>query len=58
MVVSILLVSLGFLVLALGRSPVMHLFGTLAGAAMALSALYTCVLVPALLSRFGGEPRA
>ena len=34
MVVSIFLVSLGFWVLALGKSPVMHLFGTLAGLSM------------------------
>jgi predicted RND superfamily exporter protein len=48
MVVSILLVSLGFFVLALGRSPVMQLLGTLAGTSMALSALLTCLLLPAL----------
>jgi predicted RND superfamily exporter protein len=48
MVVSILLVSLGFFVLALGRSPVMQLLGTLAGTSMALSAALTCVLLPAL----------
>jgi predicted RND superfamily exporter protein len=48
MVVSILLVSLGFFVLALGRSPVMQLLGTLAGLSMALSALLTCLLLPAL----------
>jgi predicted RND superfamily exporter protein len=53
MVVSILLVSLGFIVLALGKSPVMHLFGTLAGLSMALSAFLTCLLVPALLPKFG-----
>jgi predicted RND superfamily exporter protein len=58
MVVSILLVGLGFIVLALGRSPVMHLFGTLAGLAMILSALFTCLLVPALLNKVGqgGRP--
>jgi predicted RND superfamily exporter protein len=52
-VVSILLVSLGFVVLALGRSPVMHLFGALAGASMSLSAALTCLLVPALLNTVG-----
>jgi predicted RND superfamily exporter protein len=52
MVVSILLVSLGFVVLALGRSPVMHLFGALAGMAMSLSAFLTCLLIPALLNKF------
>lgn len=51
MVVSVALVALGFWVLALGRSPVMHLFGTLAGLAMALSALLTCLLVPAVLNK-------
>jgi len=51
MVVSILLVSLGFWVLALGKSPVMHLFGTLAGLSMFLSAALTCLLVPAVLNK-------
>ena len=51
MVVSIVLVSLGFWVLALGHSPVMHLFGTLAGLSMSLSALLTCLLVPAVLNK-------
>jgi len=53
MVVSIVLVSLGFVVLALGKSPVMHLFGTLAGLSMSLAAFLTCLLVPALLNKFG-----
>jgi predicted RND superfamily exporter protein len=53
MVVSILLVSFGFIVLALGRSPVMNLFGWLAGLSMSVSALFTCLLVPALLNKFG-----
>src|SRR5262249_42478761 len=48
MAVSIILVSLGFFVLALGRSPVMHLLGTLAGLSMALAALLTCLLLPGL----------
>jgi predicted RND superfamily exporter protein len=51
MTVSIILVSLGFFVLALGRSPVMHLLGTLAGLSMALAALLTCLLLPALYSQ-------
>jgi predicted RND superfamily exporter protein len=51
MAVSIFLVSLGFWVLALGKSPVMHLFGTLAGLSMFLSALLTCLLVPAVLNK-------
>ena len=51
MVVSIVLVSLGFWVLALGKSPVMHLFGGLAGLSMSLSALLTCLLVPAVLNK-------
>jgi predicted RND superfamily exporter protein len=55
MVVSILLVSLGFVVLGLGRSPVMHLFGALAGASMSLSAAFTCLLVPALLTKVGAS---
>jgi predicted RND superfamily exporter protein len=58
MVVSIVLVALGFVVLALGKSPVMHLFGTLAGLSMALSAFLTCLLVPALLNKFGAPPRS
>lgn len=49
--VSILLVSLGFVVLALGESPVMRLFGVLTAIVMTLSALLTCVLLPALLAR-------
>lgn len=56
MVVSIVLVSLGFVVLALGKSPVMRLFGTLAGAAMSLSAFFTVLLVPALLNKVGAAP--
>jgi predicted RND superfamily exporter protein len=55
MVVSILLVSFGFIVLALGRSPVMQLFGWLAGLSMSLSAFFTCLLVPALLNKFGSD---
>jgi predicted RND superfamily exporter protein len=51
MLVSIILVALGFWVLAVGKSPVMHLFGTLAGLSMALSALLTCLLVPAVLNK-------
>ena len=51
MVVSIVLVSLGFWVLALGKSPVMHLFGGLAGLSMSLSAALTCFLVPAVLNK-------
>jgi predicted RND superfamily exporter protein len=48
MVVSIALVAFGFYVLALGRSPVMQLLGTLAGTSMALAALLSCFLLPAL----------
>ena len=55
MVVSILLVSLGFFVMALGNSPVMRLFGTLAGLSMSVSALLSCVLLPALLNKFGKD---
>ena len=51
MVVSIVLVAIGFWVLALGKSPVMHLFGGLAGLSMSLSALLTCLLVPAVLNK-------
>jgi predicted RND superfamily exporter protein len=51
MVVSIVLVSLGFWVLALGKSPVMHMFGGLAGLSMSLSAALTCLLVPAVLNK-------
>jgi predicted RND superfamily exporter protein len=53
MAVSIVLVSFGFVVLALGKSPVMHLFGTLAGVSMSLAAFLTCLLIPALLNKFG-----
>lgn len=60
MLVSVLLVASGFFVLALGQSPVMRLFGTLAGAAMAVAALLTCLLVPALLNKVasGESPKA
>lgn len=56
MVISILLVSVGFIVLALGRSPVMQLFGWLAGLSMSLAAFLTCLLVPAMLNKFGAAP--
>jgi predicted RND superfamily exporter protein len=56
MVVSIVLVSLGFIVLSLGRSPVMQLFGWLAGLSMSLAAFLTCLLVPAMLNKFGTAP--
>jgi predicted RND superfamily exporter protein len=49
MVVSVALVAVGFFVLGLGRSPVMHLFGALAGGAMALSALLSVIVLPAAL---------
>jgi uncharacterized protein len=52
------LVSLGFFVLAAGNSPIMRLFGTMAGAGMSVSAILTCLLVPALLNKVesGGSP--
>ena len=50
-ILSVVIVAIGFFVLALGRSPVMHLFGGLAGGAMALSALLACVILPAALGR-------
>jgi predicted RND superfamily exporter protein len=34
---------------------VMHLFGSLAGASMFLSALFTCLFMPALLNRREGS---
>jgi hypothetical protein len=49
MSLSVALVAVGFFVLGLGRSPVMHLFGGMAGSAMAISALFTCILLPAAL---------
>ena len=49
MLVSVALVAVGFFVLGLGRSPVMHLFGGLAGGAMALSAVLSCLVLPAAL---------
>jgi predicted RND superfamily exporter protein len=57
MVVAVLLVALGFIVLALGRSPVMRLFGILAGGSMALSAFLTCLLLPAFLNKFPNSKR-
>ncbi len=56
--VGVGLVSLGFFVLGAGKSPIMRLFGTLAGAGMSVSALLTCLLVPALLNKVesGGSP--
>lgn len=51
LIVSILLVSMGFWVLAFGSSPVMHLFAVLAGVSMSLSAVLTCLLVPAVLNK-------
>lgn len=55
MAVSVLLVALGFGVLALGRSAVMQLFGALAGLSMSLSALLTCLLLPALIRKVLAE---
>lgn len=52
MVLSILLVAMCFAILGAGRSQIMHLLGILAALSMALSALLTCVVMPALLHRF------
>jgi predicted RND superfamily exporter protein len=51
MVVAVLVIAAGFLVLALGRSPVMRLFGCLTTAAMVLSMTLTCLLIPAFLPK-------
>ncbi len=51
MLVGVGIVALGFATLSLGRSPVMQLFGVLAGSAMALSAALTCLLLPALAAK-------
>jgi uncharacterized protein len=48
---SILLVSVGFGVLAVGRSPVLHRLGLLAGASLLVSALLTSLLVPAVSNK-------
>lgn len=48
MIVSNVLVALGFFSFALGESPVMHVFGALSGATCIVSSLLTCALVPAL----------
>jgi predicted RND superfamily exporter protein len=48
---SIVLISVGFGVLALGRSPVLHRLGLLAGASLLLSALVTSLLVPAVSNK-------
>jgi len=45
---AFVVLALGFFVLAFGRSPVMQLLGTLAGLTMSMSALLTCLLIPAL----------
>jgi predicted RND superfamily exporter protein len=51
MVVSTLLVAAGFAVLAAGQSQPLRMFGSLAALAMAGSALFTFLLVPALLRK-------
>ncbi len=56
-ILSVAIVAVGFFVLALGRSPVMHLFGGLAGAAMALSALLACFILPATWKSSEGRNR-
>jgi predicted RND superfamily exporter protein len=49
MFLSVVLIAIGFGVLAFGRSPVMRLFGSLAGASMLVAALWSLLLLPALL---------
>lgn len=48
MIVSTLLVALGFFAFALGSSPVLRLFGTLSGATCLLSTLLACIIVPSV----------
>lgn len=48
MIVSNLLVALGFFAFAIGSSSVMHVFGTLSGATCVVSAIVACVLIPAV----------
>jgi predicted RND superfamily exporter protein len=48
MIVSTLLVALGFFAFALGSSPVLRLFGTLSGATCVVSTLLACVIVPSV----------
>ena len=54
MVISTLLIAAGFAVLGLGHSQPMRMFGTLAALSMVGSALFTFLLVPALLRNVDG----
>jgi hypothetical protein len=47
--VAVALIACGFFVMALGRSPITRLFGTLAGISTVLSAALTCVVLPVVL---------
>jgi len=48
MIVSNVLVALGFFAFALGSSPVMHVFGSLSAATCVVSSVIACLLVPAM----------
>ena len=51
MVISVLLIAAGFAVCGAGNSQPMRMFGALAALSMTLAALFTFLLVPALLRR-------
>ena len=55
MIVSNVVVALGFFVFALGDSPVMHVFGALSGATCIVSSLLTIALVPSLWRWLGAR---
>lgn len=57
MVLSVVLIGLGFGVLAFGKAAPMRLFGILAASSMLLSAALTFVVVPAFLRVNGGEKK-
>ncbi|MBX7081740.1 MAG: MMPL family transporter [Nannocystaceae bacterium] len=57
MIVSNLLVALGFFAFAMGSSSVMHVFGSLSGATCVLSSIATCVIVPAVWRWVAPRPR-
>jgi hypothetical protein len=48
MIVSNVLVAMGFFAFAMGSSSVMHVFGSLSGATCVVSAIVACAIIPAL----------
>jgi MMPL family len=53
MIVSNVLVALGFFAFAMGSSSVMHVFGSLSGATCVLSAIVACAIIPAVWKWIG-----